>query len=182
MFINYNLKYFILFGLLILFSCAKIPQEKEGTSFITPDQESWNSTTSISSKGIKKAIIFSGHLLKYESSGDILLGDSVNVDFYNKQGEHISILISDSAIINETTQNLKAIGNVVLISDTGYTMYTDELVYYSDSERVFTEGEIELFSVNDTLYGTGFSSDVKLENWVITNPHGKTFRKLKDNE
>ncbi|MDA3870913.1 MAG: LPS export ABC transporter periplasmic protein LptC [Candidatus Marinimicrobia bacterium] len=180
MFINYKLKYFIII-MLFVFSCTKISQEKEENDVVVPDQESWNSTTFISSKGMKKAIIFSGHLLKYESSGEVLLGDSVNVDFYNKQGKHISVLISDSGVVNEKTQNLKAIGHVILISDTGYTMHTDELVWFSDSEKVFTEGEIKLFSTEDTLYGTGFTSDVKLENWTITNPHGKTFRKLKDN-
>jgi LPS export ABC transporter protein LptC len=172
MFINYKLKYFII--ILFVFSCTKISQEKEENDVVVPDQESWNSTTFISSKGMKKAIIFSGHLLKYESSGEVLLGDSVNVD--------VSVLVSDSGVVNEKTQNLKAIGNVILISDTGYTMYTDELVWFSDSEKVFTEGEIKLFSTEDTLYGTGFTSDVKLENWTITNPHGKTFRKLKDNQ
>ncbi|MEA3499736.1 MAG: LPS export ABC transporter periplasmic protein LptC [Candidatus Marinimicrobia bacterium] len=181
MFIDNKLKYFIII-LLFVFSCTKISQEKEENNVVVSDQESWNSTTFISTKGIKKAKIFSGHLLKYESSGNILLGDSVNVDFYNKQGKHVSILISDSGVVNETSQNLRAIGNVVLISDTGYTMYTDELIWYSDSEKVFTEGEIELFSAEDTLYGTGFTSDVKLKNWTITNPHGKTFRKLKENQ
>ncbi len=179
---NRYLKYSTIIVILIFYSCTEIAQEKYVNDANIPDQESWNSTTSISSGGIKKADIFSGHLLKHESSGDILLGDSVGVDFYNKQGVHASILISDSAVINEKTQNLRAIGNVVLISDTGYVMHTDELVYYSDDERIFTEGEIELYSANDTLYGTGFTSDVKIENWTITNPHGKTMRKINKNK
>ncbi|MEA1987329.1 MAG: LPS export ABC transporter periplasmic protein LptC [Candidatus Marinimicrobia bacterium] len=179
MFNNLKLKY-LLFILLFLFACAKISQEEVVKDIVVPDQESWNSITLISNKGKKSAIIFSGHLVKYEHSGDIFLGDSVNVDFFNKMGEHVSILISDSGIVNERTQNLKAIGNVVLISDTGYTMYTDELIWISDSEKVFTEGDIELYSEEDTLYGTGFTSDVKLENWTITEPHGKTFRELRE--
>ncbi len=181
MFIDNKLKYFIII-LLFVFSCTKIPQEKKENNVAVPDQESWNSTTFISTKGMKKARIFSGHLLKYENSGDIFLGDSVNVDFFNKQGKHVSVLISDSGVVNEISQNLRAIGNVVLISDTGYTMHTDELIWYSDSEKVFTEGEIELFAAEDTLYGAGFTSDVKLENWTITDPHGETFRKFKEKQ
>jgi hypothetical protein len=55
-------------------------------------------------------------------------------------------------------------------------MYTNTLFWLNDSNLVYTDGDIELFSERDTLYGTGFKSDVRLENWTIDKPRGSTLR------
>ena len=140
---------------------------------IRPDQESWNFSFSLTKEGIKTATIRAGHLIKYENEGLTRLGKQMQVDYFDKEGFHVSCLTSDSGIINEKKEHLTAIGNVIMVSDSGYTMLTDKVFWRNDSNSVYTENEITLYSEMDTLYGQGFTSDVKLENWTIEKPIGK---------
>ncbi|MCK5520856.1 MAG: LPS export ABC transporter periplasmic protein LptC [Candidatus Marinimicrobia bacterium] len=161
------------------FSCSRqdlsIPEDID---IKLPDQESWNFSFSLSNEGRKSIEINAGHMLKFENEGLTYLGDSMQVDYFDQDGFHISCITSDSGIINEKQEHLTAIGNVIMISDSGYTMLTDKVFWRNDSNIVYTPGNITLYSENDTLYGTGFTSDVKLENWTIFKPTGKTYREL----
>jgi hypothetical protein len=65
-----------------------------------------------------------------------------------------------------------------MVSDSGFTAYTDSLFWLNDSDKVYTNSAIQIYSEEDTLYGTNFVSDVKFENWTIFNPLGKTRRQL----
>jgi len=167
--------------IMLLSACGSSPEENlpELESQLLPDQESWNSTIIISHKGNKRAVIQAGHMRKFENEGDIHIDDGMIVDFFNSLGDHVSKMISDSGFVNEKREHLTAVGNVELISDSGYTALTDWLLWRNDSNLVFTDAPVELFSAKDTLYGLGFHSDVKLENWTIPYPSGHSYRELK---
>ncbi len=159
--------------------CSKSdPSVPENTGSY-PDQESWDFSFVISKNGNRSAEIRAGHLLKYEDEGLTRLGQRMKVDYYDKLGQHVSFLTSDSGIINEKLEHLTALGHVVMVSDSGYTMLTDKVFWRNDSNIVYTESDITLYSENDTLFGTGFRSDVKLENWTIDEPRGRTYREMR---
>ena len=68
---------------------------------------------------------------------------------------------------------MKAIGNVVAVSDSGITLFSDNLIWDSKGERLHTKEEIMITTPEaDTLYGVGFESDSDLKNWKIINPSG----------
>ena len=95
------------------------------------------------------------------------------VDLYNEEGSHISILYSDSARINENNNNLYAKGNVYVVSDSGYTLTTSELVWDNRYEMIVAEDSVMFtHSEGDTLYGIGFESDIDLERFKIFRPYG----------
>ena len=58
----------------------------------------------------------------------LLIGNVV-VDFYNEEGNHISILYSDSARINEQSNNIHANGNVYVVSDPAKLLAAGELSF-----------------------------------------------------
>ena len=65
-----------------------------------------------------------------------------------------------------------AMGNVVAISDSGITLYTDTLIWNSKDEKMFTNDSIKIITTEwDTLFGIGFESDSNLKNWKILKPH-----------
>ena len=69
--------------------------------------------------------------------------------------------------------NLIAIGNVVVLSDSGVTLYTDTLSWDNVKEKVFTDDRVMFITEQkDTLYGIGFESDIELNNWKILKPTG----------
>jgi LPS export ABC transporter protein LptC len=162
--------------ILLLFACSRIDESELDAKWAEPDQQSWNAVLTMTQGETLSARVYAGRMKQFNQTGEVYIGDSMRVDFYNQQGFHTSFLIADSGIINEKKQNLIAIGNVEFRSDSGYVMFTDKLFWQNDSNIVYTDGDIELFSETDTLYGTGFTSDVRLENWTIDKPKGSTTR------
>ena len=95
------------------------------------------------------------------------------IDFYNDTGDHISMLFADSARINEQNNDLKANGNVYVVSDSGYTLTTHEIIWDNSYRMIIAEDSVMFTtSAGDTLYGVGFESDSDLEEWRIYKPVG----------
>ena len=97
------------------------------------------------------------------------------IDFFNDKGKHLSILYSDSARINEHSNDLMASGNVNVVSDSGYTLITQKIVWDNSYKMIVAEDSVMFTTTEgDTLYGVGFESDSDLEEWRIFRPFGIT--------
>lgn len=142
-----------------------------------PDQESWNPTIVLTRDGRKRAVVRSGHLAKYENRREVVLDEKVDTDFYSVDERHMSNVKSDKALVFEATDNLLAIGGVIVVSDSGVTLYTDSLFWDNRAERITTQDTVMLTTESmDTLYGIGFESNVDLTHWKIHRPWGVTER------
>jgi LPS export ABC transporter protein LptC len=169
--------FFIVF--LILFSCVREPipemQSREGL----PDQESWGVTIILTNEGLMRAKVKSGHLEKYNEKEFILLDRDVTVDFFDSKEIHTSVLTSTKAEVDESSNDMKAIGNVVAVSDSGITLYSETLTWNSKDEKLHTKDNIMITTLEkDTLYGVGFESDSDMKNWKILSPSGVTGREM----
>ena len=124
-----------------------------------------------------RALVKSGHLEKFNDRQYILLDKNVNVDFFDELEQHTTNLISQIAEVDERTNFMTAIGDVIVVSDSGITLYTDTLMWNSEEELIYTDNPIMLTTEkNDTLYGIGFKSDVSMDHWKILQPSGVTER------
>ena len=159
---------------IVLFACSNVESDKLGeTREGLPDAESWNATITLTNNGSRRAIIKSGHLEKYQQRQYILLDQNVDADFFNENEVYTSNLKSEIAEIDESKDFLIAMGNVVVVSDSGVTLYTDTLSWDNVDEKVFTDDSVVFITEqNDTLYGIGFKSDIELNNWEIMQPTG----------
>ena len=109
-----------------------------------------------------------------------MLDSSVTVDFFDSREQHTSVLTSEKAEINQASNDMKAMGNVVAVSDSGITLYSESLTWNSREEKLHTKDNIMVTTLEtDTLYGVGFESDSDLKNWKILNPSGVTDRQFK---
>ena len=145
-----------------------------------PNQESWRVNIILTDQGTIRAKVKAGYLEKYNEKEFILLDSSVTVDFFNSNEQHTSILNSNKAEVNQRSNDMKAIGNVVAVSDSGISLYSETLLWDSKNEKLRTKDKIMITTLDqDTLYGIGFESDSDLENWKIINPSGVTGRDLK---
>ena len=111
-------------------------------------------------------------LFKDEGKDAILVGDVVS-NFFNDSGSQISTLYSDSAIVESFSNNLKAFGNVKVVSDSGYTLFSDR-IYWNNQYKLVTSDDSVMFtnSHQDTMYGVGFESDIDLTHSKIFKPYG----------
>jgi len=144
-----------------------------------PDQESWGVTIILTSEGLIRAKVRSGHLEKYNEKKFVLLDSSVMVDFFNEEEQHTSVLTSKTAEVDQASNDMKAMGNVVAVSDSGITLYSETLTWNSKDEKLHTKDNIMITTLEkDTLYGVGFESDSDMKNWKILSPSGVTGREL----
>ena len=161
--------------ILIFVSCSELKEVQLLPSDNIPDQESWESIIILTNKGKIRAKIQSGHLEKYNKKSYTLLDNIVNVDFFDQNERHTSFLTSDAAEIDQKSNNMKAIGNVVATADSGITLFSEILFWDAKKEKLYTESNIMITTLdNDTLFGTGFESNSNLKDWKILNPSGVT--------
>jgi len=171
------MKYLIQFLYLSILGCQRIEEIPQDYRVGGPDQESWGVTILLTDHGIMRAKIKSGHLEKYNEKEFILLDSSVTVDFFDYRESHISRLTSIKAEVNQSSNDMKAIGNVIAVSDSGISLFTDTLIWNSNEEKMSTDDPIMLTTIKkDTLFGIGFESDSDLKNWKILKPSGVTNR------
>lgn len=170
----------ILMLLIFFFGCSDVSDnEVLQSERVYPDQESWDSEIVLTKDGRRRAVIVAGHLEKYNDRAEIILNEKVHVDFFDIEETHLSHLSSDSARVYERTNDMVAQGNVVVVSDSGVTLYTEELKWNNKRERIVSDVFVKLVTDEDTLTGIGFESDSNLENWVIFNPSGVTDREVR---
>ena len=163
-----------LFFLIFQFACQSNELQRSGeTRQGRPDAESWDAVITLTNKGAKRGVIRSGHLEKYNDNEFILLDQNVDADFFNEEEVFTTNLKSLVAEIDEEEDFLVAIGNVVVVTDSGVTLFTDTLSWDNQKEKVFTsDSVIFITEKKDTLYGIGFESDIELNNWKILQPTG----------
>ena len=96
---------------------------------------------------------------------------------FDEQGLHISQLTSDSAHIDQKTNNPHAYGNVRVISDDSVKLFSNSILW-DNHYKLITSHDSVMFtsSNNDTMYGVGFESDMDLTKWKIYKPTGSVKR------
>lgn len=165
--------------MVIFSSCTKQSVQDLPSRKGMPDQESWGVNIVLTDQGMIRAKIRTGHLEKYNEKEFIMLDSSVIVDFFDSDEKHTSILTSNRAEVDQSSNDMKAIGNVVAVSDSGISLYSNTLIWDSKNEKLRTKDKIMITTLEkDTLYGIGFESDSDLENWKIINPSGVTGREF----
>jgi len=158
----------------LVFACQKHADFPETTNVSPlPEMESWGSKISISTENQLNVVITAGHIFQHSEEQIIHFDNHISVDFYNPKNWHLSNLIANTATLNKLTNDMNALGNVFVKTDSGLVLVTTSLSFDSQRERIYTEDRVEFHTTNDTLWGVGFESDVNLENWKIGKPSGK---------
>lgn len=141
-----------------------------------PDQESWASTITITRDGRKMAEIWAGYIALYNKKNQTVMKDSIHVDFYNSSGKHYSVLTAREGIVNNVTNDLVATGNVVVVSDSGIVLKTEELRWDQKLQKIISDQPVVFTTKTDTLIGDSFISDPDLKNYEIRNARGYSRR------
>ncbi|MFQ6609302.1 MAG: LPS export ABC transporter periplasmic protein LptC [Fidelibacterota bacterium] len=168
---------FILFSFMILSCDDSKPILEDGISSSDLIANLITNPKIIISKGdIINIKAISDRMEKGNNQKAMLIGN-VRADIYNELGEHVSIMTSDTAEVNESSNNLEAFGHVIVESDSGLTLRTQRLLW-DNRYKIITSDEHVMFTTQemDTLYGVGFTSDIDLSHWKILKPTGVTGR------
>ena len=133
-----------------------------------PSQESWNSIITFSDSGKISAILYAGHLRKYDDKKETFLDQNIKVDFYDQNEVQTTTLTSVKGRVDETTNNLYAMDSVVVSSDS-VTIKTDEMMWRNKDRKIVSDKFVTVISPQEEIQGYGFESDQNLNNYVIYN-------------
>jgi LPS export ABC transporter protein LptC len=168
------MKFFILIlSVLFLFpfcSSKRVKPSVDGKFSVEelPSQESWNSVITFSDSGKISAILYAGHLRKYEDKRETFLDQNIKVDFYDQNEVQTTTLTSIKGRVDETTNNLYAIDSVVVSSDS-VTIKTEEMMWRNKDRKIVSDKFVTVISPQEEIQGYGFESDQNLNNYVIYN-------------
>ncbi|MBK8945254.1 MAG: LPS export ABC transporter periplasmic protein LptC [Ignavibacteriae bacterium] len=131
-----------------------------------PDQESRNAKITFTENGKLKAVLFSDIIKVLGNKNEKYL-EGVTVDFYNEAEQKNSRLTSKKGRVDDLTQDMYAIENVVAKSDSGVTLTTEELIWRNKTKKIMTDKFVKIVSDKEIIEGYGFESDQSLRNYTI---------------
>lgn len=161
---------FIIITAALIISCSdnKIKPSVDTSSNDTgnvPTQESWNSKIYFTNMGVTDAILYAEHIMVYNDRKVTLL-EGVKIDFYDS-GTVTSTLTSKRGRVNDITNDMYAIDNVVAKNDSGTVLETEELVWRNKDKKIVSDKFVTVTSPEEVIQGYGFESDKGLDNYTI---------------
>ncbi|MBK7104213.1 MAG: LPS export ABC transporter periplasmic protein LptC [Ignavibacteriae bacterium] len=160
----------VIFIVIINFSCGESKLKPQTDNSINseeiPDQESKKAKITFTESGKLKAILYSDVIKVLGNKNEKYL-EGVIVDFYNDKEQKTSRLTSKKGRVDDITQDMYAIENVIAKSDSGVTLTTEELVWKNKSKKIVTDKFVKIVSDKEIIEGYGFESDQGLRNYTI---------------
>lgn len=132
-----------------------------------PTQESWNSNVTFSDSGRVRAILHAGHIRMFEEERYTLIDSGLVVDFYERSGNHSSVLTSKRGRVDDRKRDLEAFDNVVFRSDSGTVVETEYIFWDSELKKVRSDRFVTITSATERLQGYGFEADQGLKNYTV---------------
>ena len=136
--------------------------EREG-----PEQVTYDYHTTQSKGGTPVWELWGESALRYAGETRREL-EGVRMVFY-RDGVKDAVLTSETGEIDETTQATVARGNVVVVSEDGRTLESEELYWDPERELIHTEVFVRFTDGDQVLTGYGMETDPDLTDLVILN-------------
>ena len=95
--------------------------------------------------------------------------DGVKILFFDDEGKQTSSLTSKKGRVDDITQDMYAIDSVVAVSDSGVTLYTDELIWKNKTNKIVSDKFVKIVSDEEQIEGYGFESNQNLNPYTIYN-------------
>ena len=165
--------YYFTFLFILFFSCDSDEPSYQSIHSHIANKISGNPILIEIFKDSKPSIKIHSDFLNLYNEGNTLLYGGVYADLFNHEGKKTSEMYSDTAIVFNQSDSIKAIGNIILESIRGFKLHSHEIILYNESKLIKSNHHIMFTSnENDTLYGKGFWSNFDMSNFQILKPIG----------
>ncbi|TLY33813.1 MAG: LPS export ABC transporter periplasmic protein LptC, partial [Ignavibacteria bacterium] len=84
------------------------------------------------------------------------------------------VLTAKRGRVNDVTHDFEAHENVVVVSDSGTTLRTEDLYWSNAAQRVTTPAFVDIVSRTEHIEGTGLESDQGLKHYTIFKVTGQS--------
>jgi LPS export ABC transporter protein LptC len=173
--INLTKSVAILFGMAMLFSCR--PDLKTIESLTKIDEGPVESTRNIeviySEEGHIRMIMRAPQMDRYEGEKQYLeMPQGLQVEFYDTLMNVTSSMSAKYAISHDDDKRIEARNDVVVVNQLNERLNTEHLVWDQEKEFIFSDKFVKITTEDEILYGDGFESDERFDQWTILRPRG----------
>ena len=131
-----------------------------------PDQEARDFTLTESSEGKKNWTLWASYAAMY-TDRSIVDARTVRIEFFDEKQVRFSTLFADEGVVDQQTNNLKARGNVRVLTESGIKMETDSLRWLNGPRKIVSDAFVRVTRKTDVVTGYGFESDPSLDHFHI---------------
>ena len=166
------IKYTILLFFLntLLFSCSNDPEivktfiSKEGL----PIEQSKKVKIIQTEYGLIKIKLEAEKIERFIEPKEVLkISNGLRVEFYNESVELISVLLAETAILDQKSEIMKATNNVILEGKDGKKLESEELNWDLKKVLIFTEKKVTITIDQDIIHGYGFESNSDFSSYLL---------------
>ena len=128
-------------------------------------------TDNVTRGGIREFVLEADTALIFQDSTIVLLRGNVTLTAYNEDlGTEKAVVTSERGRLNESTNEMLAEGNaVLLIRADGRRIESYQLRYTPDSDRIRSDSAVVMYDGDNVVEGTSFTSDLNFERVDIRN-------------
>lgn len=127
------------------------------------DQMMFGISTLLTDRGVLNAELESDTAFFFDENTRVELR-VVKLTFYTRTGERNSVLTSREGTYNTRQSRMEARGNVVVVSEDGRRLTTEQLRYDQGRNEISSDSAFVLTEPGRRLEGVGFTSDPNMNN------------------
>jgi lipopolysaccharide export system protein LptC len=110
-----------------------------------------------------------------DSQSKTLTVSNPSLTFFDDLGNQNGSLSADRGLVDENFQSVKLSANVVLNSITGYTLYTERLIFDNEKNLASTDEYVRIESSGMSLEGQGLIYDLQMKQLQIKDQVNAVF-------
>jgi len=156
----------VLVAMAVLSACTEkkaLPTARRSALADSADQVIFGLRTNLTNEGVNRARLIADTAYFFDDNTRIEL-DKVHTTFYNTAGIKDAVLTSERGTYTTRLGNMLARKNVVVVSEDGRRLTTQELLYSTGRNEISSDSAFVLTEPNRRLSGIGFRSDPNMTN------------------
>ena len=158
-----------LFAVSVSFACSnkkQPPVEAHDPLADSADQVMYPARFNLTDQGLQRAHVDADTAYFFDDNNRMEL-QGVHATFYTVTGAKDAVLTSRHGTTNTRTNNMIARKDVVVVSEDGRRLTTQELIYNQQKNEISSDSAFVMTEPNRRLAGVGFRSDPNMKNIQI---------------
>lgn len=143
-----------------------------------PTQEFDDVTMIQTRDGILQFVLEAPRLERYDKLDQALLYGGIKITFYEDE-KVSSVLTAERGEVWQGGNALKAMGNVVVTTDTGTTILTPRMEWDRNTREIVSDTTVTIITDQDTIRGTGLIASDDLKSRQVIEPTGISYRTVR---
>ena len=170
-----NVRRFVPALLVVLAAACQRATEPDSGEFqsVPADMMVVGMQQNITASGIRVGLLRGDTAYVFDDSTTVKVRNVDLTIYAEETGAQRAHLTSREGDFNQQTQFMIARGNVVLVTNDGRRIETEELNYDPQSKRIWSTRETTLIEPGSRIVGDGFEADETFTNYRITRPRGQ---------